>query len=334
MIVAPASIRRSVTPRADLARLGRVETLHLSDAGGLAQFGVHDQTLFPGATTGRRHWHSAEDEFVYVLEGSVTLHDDAGLHDLGPGDAVTWPHGCPNAHHLLNRSAAPCRYLVLGSRAAGDICSYPDEGLRQVNHTDTWVIEDKDGTVVKGGPLPAELLGLRAPWGRSWDGTQRPAVIRAGSVPDEGGQGSYPPPYDDIGDYIAQPLSDAGGLTQFGAFTETLLPGARSSQRHWHANEDEFLFVLNGTVTLHENDGPHDLSRGACACWPAGVPNAHCLENRTDQPVTYFVAGTRLPEDEVTYPDIDLHYSRRKGMRAQLHKDGTVYPGWPRKVLR
>ncbi len=177
-------------------------------------------------------------------------------------------------------------------------------------------------------------MGLREPWGKPFDGTRLPNVIRAGSVSGEQYPSSAPAPYDDLGDHLAHAFSDVGGLTQFGAFTETLMPGARSSHRHWHAEEDEFLYTLDGIVTLHENDGPRDLPPGTCVCWPAGVPNAHALENRTSDPVTYFVAGSRLPEDDVTYPDIDLHYSRRNGLRTLSHKDGTPYPGWPKETNR
>lgn len=310
------------------------QTLHLSEAGGLTQFGAYLDTLAPGAWSSHRHWHSAEDEFLYLLEGSATLRDDHGLTDLFPGDAVCWRHGDPNAHHLTNRGEAPAHWLIVGSRCAGDICTYPDEGRRQINGDTTWEMRTADGAVLQGGALPAERLNLPAPWGRPFDGTPRPNVIRAGSIPGETGTGGYPAALPALGDYIAHPLSDAGGLTQFGAFTETLMPGARSSHRHWHACEDEFLVILDGIVTLHEDDGATDLSPGSCACWPAGVPNGHCLENRTDSPVTYFVAGSRLPEDEVTYPDVDLHYWRRNGLRAQSRKDGTLYPGWPREVTR
>ena len=177
-------------------------------------------------------------------------------------------------------------------------------------------------------------MSLRAPWGRPFDGTPRPNILRAGSTPGEGPSPTPQSPFDNLGEYLAHPLSDAGGLTQFGAFTETLMPGARSGQRHWHAEEDEFLYTLDGVVTLHENDGAADLPPGSCVCWPAGVPNAHQLENRTSQPVTYFVAGSRLPEDEVTYPDIDLHYTRKGGLRTLSHKDGTPYPGWPKETNR
>ena len=107
------------------------------------------------------------------------------------------------------------------------------------------------------------------------------------------------------------------------------MPGSQSSQRHWHAAEDEFLYVLDGAVTLIENDGPHVLRPGDAAAWPAGVPNAHCLQNRTDRPVAYLVVGSRLPDDEVHYPDIDLHYVRKDGIRRLTHKDGRPYEPKP-----
>jgi uncharacterized cupin superfamily protein len=311
-----------------------LSTLHLSVAGGLTQFGAYLDTLDPGAWSSQRHWHSAEDEFLYLLSGTATLRDDHGMHDLFPGDAIAWRHGDPNAHHLTNRGDVPARWLIVGSRAKGDICTYPDDDRRLVNGDTRWHMLSADGSALNEGDLPEELLNLRAPWGKLFDGTPKPNVLRAGSVPGEGTPSPAGSPFDDLGDYIAYPLSDAGGLTQFGAFTETLMPGARSGQRHWHSDEDEFLYTLDGVVTLHENDGPRDLPPGTCVCWPAGVPNAHQLENRTNQPVTYFVAGSRLPEDEVTYPDIDLHYSRRNGLRTLSHKDGTPYPGWPKETFR
>lgn len=327
MIVDPATCPQ------DHADNGGV-TVYLSAGGGLTQFGAYLDTLMPGAFSSQRHWHSAEDEFLYLLEGTLTLIDNTGETRLSPGDAVAWRHGDPNAHHLTNRSDAPARFLIIGSRCAGDVCTYPDEGERQVNSETHWQIIAEDGKVIEEGALPEYLLNLSAPWGKPFDGTPRPNVLRKGTVPGESGVNSYPAPYDQLGDYIAYPLSDEAGLTQFGAFTEVLMPGARSSNRHWHLAEDEFLYTIDGIVTLHEDGGPQDLPPGTCVCWPAGVPNGHCLENRTNQPVFYFVAGSRLPEDEASYPDIDLHYSRRKGLRSFTRKDGTLYPGWPKETYR
>ena len=327
MIVDPA---RAIThPEGE-----RVTTCHLSDAGGLVQFGAYLQVLAPGGVTSHRHWHTAEDEFLYVLDGTLVAVDDDGEHPLHPGDAACWRHGEPNGHHVKNLSDAPARFLIVGSRAARDTCHYPDSNWRQVNHDTTWELLDDTGTRRDGGDLPPELLGLRPAWGKPWDGVKKPRYFAKGSVPGEAGSAGGEHGLPALGSYVAHPISDAGGLSQFGAFTEVLMPGSQSSHRHWHAAEDEFLYVLEGEVTLVENDGPHRLHPGDCACWPAGEPNAHCLRNDTDTPVTYFVAGSRLPEDEVTYPDIDLHYRRAAGWRHVTRKDGTPLPGWPKETNR
>ncbi|MBW8284749.1 MAG: cupin domain-containing protein, partial [Rhizobium sp.] len=100
--------------------------------------------------------------------------------------------------------------------------------------------------------------------------------------------------------------SDAGGLTKFGAFVETLPPGSFSSHKHWHEREDEFVFVIAGTVTLNEGDRLTEMRPGDAATFKAGVPIGHRLENRSDADVTYLVVGTRSPNDVVHYTDRDL----------------------------
>lgn len=105
------------------------------------------------------------------------------------------------------------------------------------------------------------------------------------------------------GPYRAQLLSDTGGLTQFGAFIEILPPGSRSSIKHWHQNEDEMVYVLEGVVTLHEGDAITQMAPGDTATFKAGVAAGHCLENRSGQEVRYLVIGTRSPSDVITYPD-------------------------------
>ena len=309
-------------------------TLHLSVAGGLTQFGAYIDTLAPGAWSSHRHWHAAEDEFLYVLSGTATLRDDGGMHDLFPGDAVCWRHGDPNAHHLTNPTATPCRWLIVGSRVANDVCHYPDDGRRQVNGATRWQMLSDRGEVLREGDLPAELLNLPPVWGKPYDGTTLPHILRESSVPAEEAVSNYPALWRDLGRSDDVALSDAGGLTQFGAFVEILYPGAQTSLRHWHEEEDEFLYVLSGTVTLLENDGAQAIGPETCVCWPKGVANAHCLRNDTQEPATLFIVGTRLREDAAHYPDIDLHYTRRNGLRAFTRKDATPYPGWPKETNR
>ena len=137
---------------------------------------------------------------------------------------------------------------------------------------------------------------------------------------------SYPPPHDKgMGRYQAWELSEAGGLTQFGAALETLAPGAASSQRHWHENEDEFLYLLEGELTLIENDGEHLLHPGDACAWKAGDANAHRLENRTDAPASFLIVGTRADRDVCHYADIDLLYTRENGVSRFTRADGTPF---------
>ena len=92
----------------------------LGRAVGVNQFGVNLITLEPGGYSALRHWHEGEDELVYVLFGELVLIDDNGEHALGPGDCVGFPAGEPNAHHLVNRSSAPARFLCVGARKRGE----------------------------------------------------------------------------------------------------------------------------------------------------------------------------------------------------------------------
>jgi uncharacterized cupin superfamily protein len=139
--------------------------------------------------------------------------------------------------------------------------------------------------------------------------------------------GGYPPPFDKgLGSYQAWPLSDAGGLTQFGAFIETLDPGSKSSNRHWHENEDEFIYMLEGEVVLVDDHGDHVMRPGDAATFKAGDPNGHHLQNRSKAPATYLVVGTRAPTDVCHYPDIDLLYTRDAAGKRYTRKDGSPLP--------
>jgi len=129
-----------------------LQTLHLSDAGGLTRFGAHVQTLQPGSRSSDRHWHEQEDEFLYVLSGEATGVENDGAHTLHPGDAACWPAGTANAHQVVNRSGAPCTYLIRGNRAIPDVTHYPDRGDVLYDFEDgSWRLERTEGTVIKEG---------------------------------------------------------------------------------------------------------------------------------------------------------------------------------------
>lgn len=118
----------------------------------------------------------------------------------------------------------------------------------------------------------------------------------------------YPPPHDRAVDGRAwKQLAEAGGLTQFGANLVTLAPGAWSSQRHWHSAEDEMVVVLSGTLVLVEEGRETGMGPGDVAVFPAGAPNGHHLQNRSDAPASFLAIGPNFPETDVcTYPDIGM----------------------------
>ena len=116
----------------------------------------------------------------------------------------------------------------------------------------------------------------------------------------------------------------AGSLTHLGANVVILEPGKKSSERHYHANSDEFLLVLKGVATVVENDGAHELSPGDCACWPAGAENAHTVENRTDASIEFLVAGTNPLKDLVRYPDAGRTLYHEPPEWRLVADDGTV----------
>lgn len=147
---------------------------------------------------------------------------------------------------------------------------------------------------------------------------------------------TYPAPFDEpCLERKSWRLGDAGGLTQFGVHIMRLPPNTWASQRHWHAKEDEFVYVLEGELVLVEGAGETVLRAGDAAAWPAGVCDGHHLQNRSDTEAAFLVVGSRNDEDFGEYPDIDLafgpgRYSKgKKGV--YLHKDGMPYETMSKK---
>jgi uncharacterized cupin superfamily protein len=122
-------------------------------------------------------------------------------------------------------------------------------------------------------------------------------------------------------------LGNVAGLTQFGVNLTRLKPGAASALRHWHHNEDEFVYVLDGELVLIEDGSEVVLRPGDAAGFKAGVPNGHQLINRTDRDAVYLEVGTRAASERAEYPDVDLVFIRNQdGTMRQTHKSGEPYP--------
>ncbi|WP_426689651.1 cupin domain-containing protein [Rhodanobacter ginsengiterrae] len=116
----------------------------LGRAGGLVDLGVNLVQLPAGAWSSQRHWHTREEEFVYVLSGEVTLISNAGEQMLRAGDAAAFPRNVDDGHHLVNRSGETAVYLDIGSRCDDDACHYSDIDLDLAPGVEHYL--HKDGT--------------------------------------------------------------------------------------------------------------------------------------------------------------------------------------------
>ncbi|PLX37504.1 MAG: hypothetical protein C0606_04155 [Hyphomicrobiales bacterium] len=141
----------------------------------------------------------------------------------------------------------------------------------------------------------------------------------------KGGSG-YPSPFRErVEGRVRKRLGDAVGLDQFGVNLTRLAPGAQSALRHWHENEDEFVFIVEGEVVLIEDAGETVLRPGDAAGFKAGVFDGHHLVNRTDRDAVYLEIGTRAETERAHYPDDDLLAEKDATGFRFLHKDGSSY---------
>ena len=153
----------------------------------------------------------------------------------------------------------------------------------------------------------------------------KPPALDPAAVPVKTG-GNHPEPFRArIAGREKRALGDALGLSTFGVNLVRLPPGAISTLRHWHSRQDEFVYVLEGVLTLVTDAGAQVLRAGMAAGFPAGAADGHVLENRTGADALYLEVGDRTEGDEVDYPDIDLLVRHIDGAGRYVHKDGTPY---------
>lgn len=149
---------------------------------------------------------------------------------------------------------------------------------------------------------------------------QTTCPVKTGSI--------YPEPYaSEMKGRSSLRLGEAGGLTQFGANLVILEPGAKSSLRHWHRSEDEFVMVTEGECTLVQDAGATVMRPGDCAAFPAGDTDGHHFINRTDRVAKFLVVGTRARDEVATYSDVDLMVALKGGRATFTYKDGTPWEG-------
>jgi uncharacterized cupin superfamily protein len=154
-----------------------------------------------------------------------------------------------------------------------------------------------------------------------------PIAIEAQSVPPRPPLFAFPEPLVSLmAKRERRALGNPFGLTNFGVNLTRLAPGGISAPRHYHSEQDEFVFVLEGTPTLITNGGETQLKPGMCAGFKAGSADAHHLVNKGEIDVVYLEIGDRSLNDVVTYPDDDIKLAKTaEGKMEVVHKDGSPY---------
>jgi uncharacterized cupin superfamily protein len=150
-------------------------------------------------------------------------------------------------------------------------------------------------------------------------------IINPENIPDKTGS-NYPEQFKHlVAGRSKKRLGDAAGLKNFGVNLTKLAPGSCSALRHWHTKQDEFIYVLSGELTLVTDEGEQILTAGMAAGFPAGFADGHHLINRSTSEAVYLEIGDKTPNDEVTYPDVDLVAKDSPNGWVFTHKDGSLY---------
>ena len=139
---------------------------------------------------------------------------------------------------------------------------------------------------------------------------------------------AYPEPYaDHCRGRSKVAVGDLGGLDQFGVNYTRLAPGAASAHKHWHAKEDELIYLIEGEAVLVEDEGETILRAGDFASFKAGVANGHMMVNRSDRDAVFLEVGTRSLDDVSTYtdPSIDMKMVKNSGVWTAYRKNNVPY---------
>lgn len=155
-----------------------------------------------------------------------------------------------------------------------------------------------------------------------------PPVLDPATLAAQTGATDYPQPFRaQVAGRHRVVLGDPLGLSNFGVNLTRLAPGASSALRHWHSKQDEFVYVVEGELTLVTDAGEELLRAGDCAAFKAGDPDGHHLINKSGRDAVVLEIGNRDPRDGCDYPDLDM--VAKAGVEPYLHRDGAPYPVKP-----
>jgi uncharacterized cupin superfamily protein len=153
-----------------------------------------------------------------------------------------------------------------------------------------------------------------------------PIAVVASEVPVRSKPSVYPEPFASrMKGRSKRQLGEVFRLSNFGVNLTTLAPGGSSALRHAHTKQDEFVYIISGTATLHTDADKVRLTPGMCAGFKSGTGDGHCLINETQEDVVFLEIGDRTPGDEASYPDDDIKATLVEGKWMFTRKNGVPY---------
>lgn len=296
------------TEWSDVPRFG-VRYRHLTLAGGDENYhvGVAIEELPAGMQTAPAHYHIFEEEHVYMLAGSVTLRLGAERHRMEAGDYVCFPAGQMAGHCLVNETAAPARYVIIGENNPNEVAVYTDTGKVLVRALGNRAIFDMNALrTYWEGEQTGLPLGQQPPGQASLEkvaaavSVKPKQPVRAGDV--QWFEQEGPPGFNGRGKHFTQ--TAVGENYRVGVMIESPHPGQRMAPRHYHMLEEEQALILEGEITLLlENGVRHVMKPGDYVRFPAGLKVGHSFLNSGSGPASYLMIGEHNPADVCVYPD-------------------------------
>jgi uncharacterized cupin superfamily protein len=282
----------------------RYKHLSMAALGETYHVGVALEELAPGKQSAPFHYHFLEEEHVYLLEGTLTVRLGPERYEVKPGGYVCFPAGQRAGHCLINNSAAPCRYVIVGERNPNEVSVYPESnkvGVRQLGRlfdlgTTRGYWDGENTGLSAGTALPSHIVEKPIT-----DGDKPKPPISSADVPwnEEGpGKGMR---FGGRSKHLTYPAVGEG--YHVGMLIESPAPGRRLWPKHYHMVEEEHALILEGEVTLLLGDEHYPMKPGDYVCFPAGQTVGHSFLNSGSGPCSYLMIGEGSRHDVCVYPD-------------------------------
>jgi uncharacterized cupin superfamily protein len=283
----------------------------------IRRIGIRHDTIEPGWRSSNPHAERDEEEMVFILEGTPDLWSDGFLYRMKPGEAAGWPGRDGMAHCLINNTDKPVRMLTVGEASRYNSTIYFPTSLEM----EPWLKKEgklwADAPARKLGPhdgLPDAKRGRPSPEGSA--AKRRPSCVVDWKKIKKPDDLHYDGDDELMG--IGSPLTQHLGLMRIGVWHDCLLPGRRTSWPHAEADEEEFVYVLDGEPDAWIDGHLHRLREGDGVGFPSGTGISHVFINNTQKPVRLIVVGeASRRRSRCYYPK---HSSRNKAIGV---------PAWP-----